>query len=150
VAPAPREFDGLRFTEVVSVTRVAGGIADNVVPAEAVAHINYRYAPDRSAEDAEAWLRDLCEPHGMLVVEGNAPSAPVAVANPMAQRLIAAGDLTVEPKQAWTPVAEFAGAGVDAINFGPGDPAQAHARDEHVRVDALVRCYETIEAFACA
>jgi succinyl-diaminopimelate desuccinylase len=150
VPPAPREFDGLRFTEVVSVTRVAGGIADNVVPAEAVAHVNYRYAPDRSAEDAEAWLRDLCEPHGTLVIDGNAPSAPVAVANPMAQRLIAAGDLAVEPKQAWTPVAEFAGAGVDAINFGPGDPAQAHARDEHVRVDALVRCYETIEAFACA
>ena len=43
--PTPREFDGLRFTEVVSVTRVAGGIADNVVPAEAVAHVNYRYAP---------------------------------------------------------------------------------------------------------
>jgi succinyl-diaminopimelate desuccinylase len=74
----------------------------------------------------------------------------VSIANPMAQRLIAAGGLPVEPKQAWTPVAEFAGAGVDAINFGPGDPAQAHAREEHVRVDALVRCYETIEAFACA
>ncbi|MDP9294753.1 MAG: succinyl-diaminopimelate desuccinylase [Actinomycetota bacterium] len=150
VPPAPREFDGLRFTEVVSVTRVAGGIADNVVPAEAIAHVNYRYAPDRSAEEAEAWLRDLCEPHGTLAIEGNAPSAPVAIANPMAQRLIAAGDLAVEPKQAWTPVAEFAGAGVDAINFGPGDPAQAHAREEHVRADALVRCYETIEAFACA
>ena len=39
---------------------------------------------------------------------------------------------------------------VDAINFGPGDPAQAHAREEHVRIEALVRCYETIEAFACA
>jgi succinyl-diaminopimelate desuccinylase len=35
VPPDAREFDGLRFTEVVSVTRVAGGIADNVVPAEA-------------------------------------------------------------------------------------------------------------------
>jgi succinyl-diaminopimelate desuccinylase len=150
VAPAPHELDGLRFTEVVSVTRVAGGIADNVVPAEAVAHVNYRYAPDRSAADAEAWLRELCEPHGSLVIDGNAPSAPVAVANPMARRLIAAGDLAVEPKQAWTPVAEFAGAGVDAINFGPGDPAQAHTRDEHVRIDALVRCCQTIEAFACA
>jgi succinyl-diaminopimelate desuccinylase len=150
VPPDPREFDGLRFTEVVSVTRVAGGIADNVVPAEAVAHVNYRYAPDRSADEAEAWLRALCEPHGTLAIDGNAPSAPVAIANPMAQRLIAAGDLAVEPKQAWTPVAEFAGAGVDAINFGPGEPGQAHAREEHVRIDALVRCYETIEAFACA
>ena len=78
------------------------------------------------------------------------PARPSRSPIPMAQRLIAAGDLAVEPKQAWTPVAEFAGAGVDAINFGPGDPAQAHAREEHVRVDALVRCYETIEAFACA
>jgi succinyl-diaminopimelate desuccinylase len=150
VPPDPREFDGLRFIEVVSVTRIAGGIADNVIPAEAVAHVNYRYAPGRTAQEAEAWLRELCEPHGTLTIEGNAPSAPVAVANPLAQRLIAAGGLAVEPKQAWTPVAEFAAAGVDAINFGPGDPAQAHAREEHVRVDALVRCYETIEAFACA
>jgi succinyl-diaminopimelate desuccinylase len=150
VPPEPREFDGLRFTEVVSVTRIAGGIADNVIPAEAVAHVNYRYAPGRTAQEAEAWLRALCEPHGTLTIEGNAPSAPVAIANPMAQRLIAAGDLAVEPKQAWTPVAEFAGVGVDAINFGPGDPAQAHAREEHVRVDALVRSYQTIEAFACA
>jgi succinyl-diaminopimelate desuccinylase len=150
VEPIPHDFDGLRFTEVVSVTRIAGGIAGNVIPGEAVATVNYRYAPGRSAADAEAWLRELCEPYGTLVVEGNAPSAPVAVGNPLAQRLIATGDLAVEAKQAWTPVAEFAAAGVDAVNFGPGDPAQAHAREEHVRIDALVRCYETIEAFACA
>jgi succinyl-diaminopimelate desuccinylase len=150
VAPQPREFDGLRFTEVVSVTRIAGGIAANVIPAEAVAHVNYRYAPGRTPGEAETWLRELCEPHGTLTIEGNAPSAPVATSNPLAQRLIAAGDLAVEAKQAWTPVAEFAAAGIDAVNFGPGEPAQAHAREEHVRIDALVRCYETIEAFACA
>jgi succinyl-diaminopimelate desuccinylase len=150
VPAQPREFDGLRFTEVVSVTRIAGGIAANVIPAEAVAHVNYRYAPGRTPDEAERWLRDLCEPHGALEIEGNAPSAPVATANPLAQRLIAAGDLAVEAKQAWTPVAEFAAAGIDAVNFGPGDPAQAHAREEHVRIDALARSYETIEAFACA
>jgi succinyl-diaminopimelate desuccinylase len=150
VEPIPHDFDGLRFTEVVSVTRIAGGIAGNVIPGQAVATVNYRYAPGRSATDAEAWLRELCEPYGTLVIEGNAPSAPVAVGNPLVQRLIATGDLAVEAKQAWTPVAEFAAAGVDAVNFGPGDPAQAHAREEHVRIDALVRCYETIEAFACA
>jgi succinyl-diaminopimelate desuccinylase len=150
VEPVPHDFDGLRFVEVVSVTRIAGGIAGNVIPGEAVATVNHRYAPARSAADAEAWLRELCEPYGTLVIEGNAPSAPVAVGNPLAQRLIATGDLAVEAKQAWTPVAEFAAAGVDAVNFGPGDPAQAHARDEHVRIEALVRCHETIEAFVCA
>jgi len=150
VEPIPHDVDGLRFVEVVSVTRIAGGIAGNVIPGEAVATVNYRYAPGRSAADAEAWLRELCEPYGTLLIEGNAPSAPVSIGNSLAERLIATGDLAVEAKQAWTPVAEFAAAGVDAVNFGPGDPAQAHAKDEHVGIQALVRCYETVEAFACA
>jgi succinyl-diaminopimelate desuccinylase len=150
VEPIPHDVDGLRFVEVVSVTRIAGGIAGNVIPGEAVATVNYRYAPGRSAADAEAWLRELCERYGTLLIEGNAPSAPVSIGNPLAQRLIATGDLAVEAKQAWTPVAEFAAAGVDAVNFGPGDPAQAHAKDEHVGIQALVRCYEIVEAFACA
>src|SRR3954447_23386094 len=40
-------YEGLTFREAVSVTRVAGGIADNVIPAEATALVNYRYAPGR-------------------------------------------------------------------------------------------------------
>ena len=68
--------------------------------------------------------------------------------NPLVERLRAAGDLALEPKQAWTPVAEFGAAGLDAINFGPGEPAQAHRSDESVRVEALVRAYHVLEAFA--
>jgi succinyl-diaminopimelate desuccinylase len=145
----PHEFDGLRFTQVVSVTQIEGGIADNVIPDRAVAHVNLRYAPGTSPEDAERMLRGWCEPYGAVEITGNAPSAPVATGNALVQRLIATGDLAVEPKQAWTPVAEFAAAGVDAVNFGPGDPRYAHTRDEQVAVDALVRSYETLERFAC-
>jgi succinyl-diaminopimelate desuccinylase len=145
----PHAFDGLEFVEAMSVTRVEGGIAGNVVPDRAVAHVNYRYAPGRSAADADARLRAVCEPYGALAIDSNAPSAPVATANPLVAALRAAGDLAVEPKQAWTPVAELAQAGVDAVNFGPGDPAYAHRRDELVRIDALVRCYEVLERFAC-
>ena len=97
-----------------------------------------------------AQRRELCEPFGTLAIDGNAPSAPVATANPLAQRLIGAGDLAVEAKQAWTPVAEFAAAGLDAVNFGPGDPVYAHRRDERVSVAALVRCHRTLERFVCA
>ena len=143
------EFDGLRFTEVVSVTRIEGGIAQNVVPDRAVAHVNQRYAPGRSADDAEARLRSWCEPYGDLEIVGNAPSAPVATANPLVQALRAAGDLPLEAKQAWTPVAEFALVGVDAVNFGPGDPVYAHRRDEQVSEEALVRSFEVLTRFAC-
>ena len=62
--------------------------------------------------------------------------------------LVAAGGLTRAPKQAWTPVAEFGLAGLDAVNFGPGDPAQAHRRDESVEIAALERAYRVLEAYA--
>jgi succinyl-diaminopimelate desuccinylase len=140
-------FDGLTFYEVASVTEIHGGIAANVVPDRVVCGVNYRFAPGRTVEEATARLRELC-PGGELVVDSVAPSGPVATSNPRAQALIAAGDLRVAPKQAWTPVAEFGRAGLDGVNFGPGEPAQAHRRDESVEIAALVRAYEVLEAFA--
>ena len=143
----PREFDGLRFVQVVSVTRIQGGIAGNVIPDRAVAHVNFRYAPGTSAEEAEALLRGWCEPYGSLEIESNAPSAPVATGNDLVQRLIAAGDLEIAPKQAWTPVAEFAAAGYPAINFGPGETSQAHQRGEGIGIDRLLGAHRVLEAF---
>jgi succinyl-diaminopimelate desuccinylase len=148
--PDERQLDGLPFTEVIGVTQIHGGIADNVVPDEVVCHVNYRYAPDRSAADAEAHLTRLCTYDGeTLEITSNSPSAPVSATHPLVQRLVAAGDLAVAPKQAWTPVAEFTSVGVPAVNFGPGDPAFAHRRDEQVSLDALVRCGRTLERFLC-
>jgi succinyl-diaminopimelate desuccinylase len=144
--PEPHEFDGLTFYEVASVTRIAGGIADNVIPDSVEAHVNHRYAPGRSPEEAEARLRELSRGEGEIVVTSNSPSGRVPSGNPHLERLKAG--LPVAPKQAWTPVAEFGLAGLDAINFGPGEPAQAHRSDESVRIDALVHAYRLLEAFA--
>src|SRR4051794_29255221 len=145
--PEPHQYDGLEFVEVASVTKISGGIAMNVIPGEATAHVNYRYAPGRTPEAAEARLAELCAGHGELRIDANAPSGAVA-RGPLVDALIAAGDLEVAPKQAWTPVAEFGRAGVPAINFGPGDPPQAHTRGESVAIPALVRSYRVLEAFA--
>lgn len=149
VEPIRHDFGGLVFTEVASVVRIAGGIADNVIPDRVDAHVNMRYAPGRSAADADALLRSWCSGEGeTLEILSNAPSAPVVAvdANPLLERLVAVGGLEVHPKQAWTPVAEFALHGLDAVNFGPGDPSYAHRRDELVTVAALVRCYRTLDA----
>ena len=145
--PEEHDFGGLKFYEVASATIVSGGIAANVVPGSAEAHVNYRYAPGRTPAEAEARLADLCAGHGTLEITSNAPSAPVALDNPHVARLRERG-LPVAPKQAWTPVAEFGLAGIDAINFGPGEPSQAHASDESVRVAALVESDRVLEAFA--
>jgi succinyl-diaminopimelate desuccinylase len=148
--PIDHQFAGLTFREVVSVVTIHGGVARNVVPDTCVAEVNMRYAPGTSAEDAEATLRELCEPYGEIVVDGNAPSGAVPDGNALVDRLVAAGDLAIAPKQAWTPVAEFAAAGIDAINFGPGHPQYAHRRDERVAIASLVQSYTTLVRFLCA
>ena len=143
----PVTFEGLTFYEVASVTKISGGIAMNVIPETCTAHVNFRYAPGRTPEQAEARLQELTSGLGELTVTGNSPSGAVAVDHPLARRLIEAGNLGVAPKQAWTPVAEFAAAGYPAVNFGPGAPAQAHRRDESVEIAALLRSYQVLEAF---
>lgn len=141
-------FAGLTFREALSVVGVRGGIAANVIPAEASADVNYRYAPGRGAAEAERLLRGVVA-DGDWEILSNAPSGPVPEGNEMVDRLRAAGDLAIEPKQAWTPVAEFGAAGVDAVNFGPGDPRFAHSADEQVEIAALQRSYDVLERFAC-
>ncbi len=143
----PISFGGLTFHEVASVTRIEGGIAMNVIPETCVAHVNFRYGPGRTPEEAEKRLRAITAGLGSLEITGNSGSAPVALDHPLAQKLIAAGSLDVAPKQAWTPVAEFAAAGYAAVNFGPGATSQAHRRDESIPIANLVHAHRVLEAF---
>lgn len=141
-----RSFEGLTFTEAMSVTQIEGGIAQNVIPDVATAHLNYRYAPGTSAAEAEARVQAVIPPEVEVEIFSNAPSGTVpSAANPVVAQLRGMG-LAWEPKQAWTPVAEFARLGVDAVNFGPGEPRFAHTREEQVSVANLVRSYETLQA----
>jgi succinyl-diaminopimelate desuccinylase len=133
--------DGLPFYEVVSVTRLEGGLADNVIPGRAVATLNLRYPPDRAPAEAEEYLRTLVPTDATVDVVGNSPPGDVVVDAPLVTALRAAGDFAVEPKQAWTNVADFTSRGVPAVNFGPGATRYAHARDEQVEVAALERAY---------
>ena len=118
--PLDVELDGLVYREVVSAVRIEGGIAPNVVPARASVELNFRFAPGRTRDEAVARLRELV-PAGELEVLSNSPSAPPALGNPLTLKL---RELVPEvaPKQAWTPVAQFAEQGIDAINYGPERP----------------------------
>ena len=147
-AVQPREvaLDGLTFVEVLSLTRIEGGIAANVIPDRVEATVSYRYAPDRTPEDALAELRRLA---GDLPLElvGNSPPGRVVLGAPLVAKLVEAGDLEVEPKQAWTNVADFTSRGVDAVNLGPGMTSTVHGPDERIEVATLVRTFETLRRF---
>jgi len=141
-------IDGLPFFEVVSVTRLEAGTADNVIPARATATLNMRYPPDRSPEEAEAYLRTLLPAEAALDVVGNSPPADVVIDAPLVEALRAAGSFPVEPKQAWTNVADFTSRGIPAVNFGPGATRYAHAADEQVEVSALETTYRALRQVA--
>jgi succinyl-diaminopimelate desuccinylase len=141
-------IDGLPFYEVVSVTRLEGGVADNVVPDRAVATVNLRYPPDRPPEDAEELLRSLVPTDAEVDVVGNSLPGAVAIDAPLVQALRAAANAAIEPKQAWTNVADFTSRGIPAVNFGPGGTRYAHAKDELVEVEALERAYLALRRVA--
>ncbi|HSI97528.1 MAG TPA: succinyl-diaminopimelate desuccinylase [Gaiellaceae bacterium] len=141
------DVEGLRFVEALSVTRIRAGIADNVIPGEATATLNFRYPPDRTPDEAEDYLRSLVPETATLAVLSNAPPGSVVTASPLVQALRTSADLALEPKQAWTNVADFTARGIDAVNFGPGHTALAHRRDERVEISALVHAYETLWGF---
>jgi succinyl-diaminopimelate desuccinylase len=138
---------GLTFYEVVTLTRLRAGIADNVVPDQATAMLNLRYPPDRTPEEAEAYLASLVPDGATLEIVSNAAPGGVVTGSPLADALRRAVGLEVEPKQAWTNVADFTARGIDAVNFGPGHTAYAHRRDELVEIAALVHAYETLRRF---
>jgi succinyl-diaminopimelate desuccinylase len=149
LAHEPREtvVAGLRFVEVVSVTRLQSGIADNVIPGSATATVNLRYSPDRTPAEAEAYLQSLLPTDATVELVGHAPAGSVVADGTFVEALVAAGAGRVEPKQAWTNVADFTVAGIPAVNFGPGHTRYAHRQDELVEISALVHAYETLERF---
>jgi succinyl-diaminopimelate desuccinylase len=138
--------EGLVFREVVSVTELHAGVAANVIPGRAEATINVRYAPGRTAASAEDQLRALVT-GGRLEVLANSPGAHVPVEAPLLDALRDVSGFEVQPKQAWTNVADFAARGLDAVNLGPGATRYAHAVDERVEIAELERTLAVLQRF---
>ena len=129
------------------MTQIHGGIASERHPcADARRSLNFRYAPDRSPEDAGT--RASSELVGREVeMIANSPAAHVARHSPLGRGVAPAGDFEVQPKQAWTNVADFAARGLDAVNLGPGATRYAHAVDERVEISELERTYDALQRF---
>jgi succinyl-diaminopimelate desuccinylase len=129
---------GLVFNETFAVTMAQGGIANNVIPSRFVVNLNHRFPPDRTMEEAERLVLDACAAADAVEIVDRAPAAPIPEANPHLDRLRTVVDV-VSAKTAWTDVARLAERGVPAVNYGPGEVAQAHQEDESVSVTALER-----------
>jgi succinyl-diaminopimelate desuccinylase len=143
------EVDGLTYRESLNAVLIRGGIATNVIPDECVITVNYRFAPSKSAADAEAHLREVFAGHEVTVVDV-AEGARPGLDRPEAQAFLAASGVEARPKYGWTDVARFSALGVPAVNYGPGDPNKAHADDENCPIEQIYACENGLRAWLTA
>jgi succinyl-diaminopimelate desuccinylase len=137
--PRSADVDGLVYREGLNAVGISGGIAGNVIPDRATVTVNYRFAPDRSPEQALAHVREVFDGFAVVLTDSS-PGARPGLDHPAVRSLVDAAGGRVGPKLGWTDVARFTALGVPAVNYGPGDPSLAHHDDEHVPVEQLRRC----------
>lgn len=149
----PREVpvDGLTYRESLNAVDIRGGVASNVIPDECTVTINYRFAPNRSGEEAIAHVRELFTGHTDYEVEfavtDLSEGARPGLDAPLAQEFLRAVGGVARPKYGWTDVARFSALGIPAVNYGPGDPLLAHADDERVDTAEITRCEQGLRAW---
>ncbi len=131
--PRTVPVEGLDYREGLNAVRISGGIAGNVIPDLCEVEVNYRFAPNRSAAQAEEYVRDVLAGFEVEVVD-RAEGARPGLNAPLAQEFLAAVGAEPRPKYGWTDVARFSAMGVPAVNYGPGDPSLAHHDEERVPV----------------
>jgi succinyl-diaminopimelate desuccinylase len=139
-------IDGLTYREGLNAVGISGGVAGNVLPDLCTVSVNHRFAPDRSEEEAEAFLRTFFQGYDVRVTD-SAPGALPGLDRPAAQEFVRAVGGTVNPKFGWTDVARFSALVVPAVNYGPGDPMLAHKQEEFVPLAQLRHCERALTAW---
>ena len=145
----------------VSVGRFEGGIADNVVPRDAVFRYEFRDLPTADVGSMQREVLDYaaCLEPAMRRVAPEAgfrfeticavPSFLGAADDPivrMAGRLSGASGTTLVAFG--TEAGLFQQAGIPTVVCGPGSIQQAHQPDEYVSLDQLARCERFLQGLA--
>ena len=89
-------IDGLEYHEGLNAVFVTGGVAGNVLPDLCTVSVNYRFAPDRSEEEALAHMREVFDGFEFEVSD-SAPSAMPGLGVPAAAAFVEAVGGEVNP-----------------------------------------------------
>jgi acetylornithine deacetylase len=131
----PEGFKGM----CVNLAKLDGGVAFNVIPAHGKLVVSLRPPP---GADSPAIRRELESMIARIVPTATThftrDNAPFATRDLSAFKPLL-GDVDALDLAFWTEAALLSAAGIDAVVFGPGDIAQAHAPDEWVLLEELER-----------
>ncbi|MDT5012241.1 MAG: succinyl-diaminopimelate desuccinylase, partial [Mycobacterium sp.] len=146
--PRKVDIDGCVYREGMSAVRIDGGVAGNVIPDHASVTVNFRFAPDRSVEQALQHVREVFDGLDVSIEQTDAAAGALpGLSHHAAAALVQAAGGHVRAKFGWTDVARFAARGVPAVNFGPGDPSLAHRADERVPVRQITAAVDMLRDY---
>jgi succinyl-diaminopimelate desuccinylase len=146
----------------ISVNTISGGFKTNVIPDRARAAIDIRLVPGEDPKKVKALIAKLLarmkgdDPKINIEIKKLLYIAPVEI--DMAQLGVA--ELVEAVRSVIHRKAKFRGshgatgagflikAGIPAIMCGPGKPELAHAKNEHIKIDDLVKAARIYAAFA--
>lgn len=139
----------LTFYEVMNATMASTSNSRNVIPDAFSLNVNYRFAPGKPLSVAAQELEACVGQEAEITVIDEAPSGEVCLDHPLvvawqAEQAREGEPLEVEAKQAWTDVARLTARGIPAVNFGPGETAQAHQARESLPVAYLEAGYAAL------
>ena len=140
------DIDGCVYREGLQAVAITGGVAGNVIPDQCSVTLNFRFAPDRSEDDALAYVEEVFTGYDVTLLD-SAPGALPGLAQPAAKHFVEAVGETPVAKYGWTDVARFSALGIPALNYGPGDPNLAHTRDENVDVRQITRAADLLRSY---
>ncbi|ANN98407.1 Probable succinyl-diaminopimelate desuccinylase [Mycobacteroides abscessus subsp. massiliense] len=142
------DIDGCQYREGLSAVRIDGGVAGNVIPDAAAVTVNFRFAPDRSPEQALVHVHEVFDGLDVQIeLTDSAAGALPGLDRPAAAELVGAAGGVVRAKYGWTDVSRFAARGIAAVNYGPGDPNLAHTRGEHVPVQQITAVTDVLRRY---
>ena len=135
----------------ISPVRVAGGVRDNVIPAEATALLNVRTLPGESLDEVAARLgAAIGDPRVRVTIVERGETAPSSPVDGAPYQALAASLVALEPSLTVVPYlstgatdnaclrrAGIATYGILPFPLAPEDEARMHGHDERVSLDAL-------------
>nr|MDO8090829.1 ArgE/DapE family deacylase [Candidatus Sigynarchaeota archaeon] len=152
LAGIPHEvLDNFLDRILVNVTRVSGGVADNVIPPEASAVLDVRIPPEITIEETCNLVNNIIKESGreglsLEMVSYWEPSVEKSEDSP-AIELVEKAIKQVDPNAKIYQVYSHAGSdakffrsvGIPTVLFGPGQPELAHGANERILIKDLIK-----------
>jgi len=140
---------------------ISGGTGISTYPDRCILRVERRTIPGETADAVLAEMEAVCErvaarrselSVSVRLIGAQLPS-DVATDSPVVRALERALDAEglsarIEGLSAWTDAALLNAAGIPTICFGPGDIALAHAAEEYVPVDEIIRATDVLARVA--